>query len=106
MCQTCRLVSSAGSGVVGADAVSGAAFSQWPPSLRVFCICRLRHGLFQLCHHNTEKPGCQWLLQYFYYCFTLGRLHLYTVARMRRVKITAIATMAERNPATPSRSRT
>ena len=82
------------------------SFQPGPPSLRVFRICRLRHGLFQLRHHSTEKPGCQWLLQYFYYCFTLGRFHLYTVARMRRVKITAMAIMAERKPATPSLSRT
>ena len=81
------------------------SFQPGPPSLRVFRICRLRHGLFQLCHHNTEKPGCQWLLSSFYCCFTLGRFHLYTVARMRRVKITAMAIMAERKPATPSHSR-
>ena len=54
---------------------------------------------------TPESPAVNGCCCTFPVHFTLGRLHLYTVAKTRRVKITAIATMAERNPATPSRSR-
>lgn len=96
--------SSAGSGVVGlmrfrGSFQPGAALSArvpHPPS---------PSQPFSLAIITPEAPAVNGCYCIFPVYFTLGRLHLYTVARTRRAKITAMAVMAERKPATPSRSR-
>lgn len=80
------------------------SFQPGPPSLRVFCIRRLRHGLFNFAIITPELPAVNGYGCTFTY-FTLGKFHLYTVAKIRRAKITIIAAMAERKAGTPSHSR-